>query len=109
MEVLASYIAMSARLQQGGRVVGVGGRQGDAHGAADLHLEAVQRHRLLERAEDPAADPEHLVLVAGVRQEDRELVAAEPRDGAGRADRRAEPGGQLDAGGGRPAGARGCR
>ena len=64
---------------------------GDADRGADLELEAGELDRLLEGPERASGDVQDPFLVRGGREEDGELVAAEPRDGAGRADGALQP------------------
>ena len=93
-EALASYIAMSARLSSAAGVGGVRRGERDAQRAADLDLHAVERDRLLQRAQQPAADPDGAVLVVGPAEQDGELVTAEPGDDARGADGGAQPRGR---------------
>ena len=83
-------------LEQAGRVRGVGRGHRQAQRAAHLDLEPVERHRLLQRAQQPPADADGAVLVVDAAQQDGELVPAQAGDEAGRADRGAQPRADLD-------------
>ena len=71
--------------------VACSGRQRDTDGGTDLHRHAVEDERLLQDAEQSAGEVDGPVGVDGPGDEHRELVAAEPGDGAGRADDALEP------------------
>jgi len=83
-------------LEQRGGVGRMDRREREAQRAADLDLQPVEGHRLLERAQQPPADPDGAVLVVGAAQQDGELVTAEPGDEAARPDRGPQPGADLD-------------
>ena len=96
MEVLASYIAMSACLSSAAGSSAWAGARAIPEGAGHLDLQPVEGDRLLEDLQDPPADPQHPRLVGGLRQQDGELVAAEPGDRAGLSDRGGQARPHLD-------------
>ena len=88
MEVLASDIAMSARLSSDAVSVACVGRDRHTDGGGDLHRQAVEGDGLLEGPEQAAGEVQGAGLVDGAGDQDGELVAAEAGDGPGRARRR---------------------
>ena len=63
----------------------------DTDRRADEHFLVLELERAFERGEDPRRDLGRLDAVGGVLEEDRELVATEPRSGVGRAQARLQP------------------
>jgi hypothetical protein len=57
------------------------GKTGNAHAAGDEVLQCLQAERLLENFHDPPTDVFDLAPVSAIRNEHRELVAAESRHG----------------------------
>ena len=86
------YIATSALRSSSSAspdLVALGDR--DADGGPDEDLLALQRERLLEHLHHAVGDVDGLDAFAAVLQQDRELVAAQPRGGVGRAQAFLEP------------------
>ena len=84
-------------LQKARRVVGMLREQRDADADADLEPEAVgDLERPLHRVHDPFGHAAGTLEVGGRRQQDRELVAAEPRDRVAVADAVVETPGEMD-------------
>ena len=93
---LASYMATSAsRISSPARIAcGVVG--GDADARADADRLVAGRHALGERGEDPLGDHDDVLRAVEAVEQDRELVAAEARDGVGRAHALAQALGDRD-------------
>ena len=82
---------MSARLSSAAGSSAWAGARAIPERAGHLDLQPVEGDRLLEGLQDPPADPQHPRLVGGVRQQDGELVTAEPGHRAGLPDRGGQP------------------
>ena len=94
MRCLSRYIAASARRISSSASL-PGAVHGDADAGADRHLPALEPERLGEAVDDPTGEPVRVLRLHQARQDDRELVAAEPADGVAGTDRGAQPGGHL--------------
>ena len=84
-------------------------READADAGAREDLLAVDLDRRLERAEDPLGRIGRLLRAGDTVEQDRELVAAEARDGVGRADRDLRAARRPPGARGRRRRGRGCR
>ena len=87
--LLATYIATSARCSSVSAVVAVLGKAGDAEAGAHAERAVIDHARLLDLVQHLLRGQQRAVDV-GAGQHDRELVAAEPRDGIGFAQHAAE-------------------
>ena len=80
---------------QGLRVVAVGGVDGDAHARRDEELAAVDPEGVVDRRRRSSGDLGGVLLGRDARNEERELVAAEARDGVALAHVLLDPLGDL--------------
>ena len=78
------------------RAVASASAGGDADAGADADRLAAGRHALGERGEDPLGDDDDVLGPVEAVEQHRELVAAEARDGVGRAHARAQALGDRD-------------
>ena len=84
---MAAYIATSACCRSSLAVGAVLGVERDADADADLEHQTLDRERLPQRLDQALGDPARRREIGRARQQDRELVAAQPGDGVGRAQR----------------------
>ena len=92
--VFATYIATSAFCSSVSADDAVLREAGDAEAGADAERAVIDDARLLDFLQQLLRGEQRAVEI-GERQQDGELVAAEPRDGVGLAQRRAEPRGDA--------------
>ena len=92
---LAAYIATSAVRMSDDGVVGVVGQARDADGGVDVQRQLAEHERRDEQPAHASGQPFGVRDGAHVGQQDRELVAAQPRDDVVVPQRAAQPFGDL--------------
>ena len=83
-------------LEEQVRVLGVGGRAGDADGGVDAERRARHVELAAERGEDLLGGARGVAVLGEPRQQDPEAIALHARDEVGGADRALQPSGHLD-------------